>query len=205
MSPVYIFENRPLEGGRRGPKGRAESPTAIDQAGPINLTLLTFGGKIMEENERTAEAPADDSNYIEAIQELKENTVDKAKYEKLKEENKQLLNALVKGETIEQEKPIEAFDMHKEVDELLFGDNTNLEYITKALRIRQHLIDSGKEDPFITQDPTQGTPTEAQRQTAANVAQVLQEMVDFADGDAGVFNAEYQRRIKDPVIMPRAK
>ena len=159
----------------------------------------------MEENERTAEAPADDSNYIEAIQELKENTVDKAKYEKLKEENKQLLNALVKGETIEQEKPIEAFDMHKEVDELLFGDNTNLEYITRALRIRQHLIDSGKEDPFITQDPTQGTPTEAQRQTAANVAQVLQEIVDFADGDAGVFNAEYQRRIKDPVIMPRAK
>lgn len=205
MSPVYIFENRPLGGGRRGPKGRAESPTAIDQAGPINLTLLTFGGKIMEENERTAEAPAEDKDYIEAIQELKENSVDKAKYEKLKEENKQLLNALVKGETIEQEKPIEAFDMHKEVDELLFGDNTNLEYITKALRIRQHLIDSGKEDPFITQDPTQGTPTEAQRQTAANVAQVLQEMVDYANGDAGVFNAEYQRRIKDPVIMPRAK
>lgn len=205
MSPVYIFENRPLGGGRRGPKGRAESPTAIDQAGPINLTLLTFGGKIMEENERTAEAPAEDSNYIEVIQELKENSVDKKKYDKLKEENKQLLNALVKGETIEQEKPIEAYDMHKEVDELLFGDNTNLEYITRALRIRQHLIDSGKEDPFITQDPTQGTPTEAQRQTAANVAQVLQEIVDFADGDAGVFNAEYQRRIKDPVIMPRAK
>lgn len=153
----------------------------------------------------TATTPTDDSNYIEAIQELKENTVDKAKYEKLKEENKQLLNALVKGETIEQEKPIEAYDMHKEVDELLFGDNTNLEYITRALRIRQHLIDSGKEDPFITQDPTQGTPTEAQRQTAANVAQVLQEIVDYANGDAGVFNAEYQRRIKDPVIMPRAK
>ena len=42
------------------------------------------------------------SNYIEAIKEMKANTVDKQAYLKLKEENKQLLNSIVNGQSLEQ-------------------------------------------------------------------------------------------------------
>ena len=47
----------------------------------------------------------DSNHYIEAIKEMKANTVDKEAYLKLKEENKQLLNSLVNGEEIKGQEP----------------------------------------------------------------------------------------------------
>ena len=44
------------------------------------------------------------ANYIEAIKEMKANSVSKEAYVKLQQENKQLLNSLVNGQSIEVEK-----------------------------------------------------------------------------------------------------
>ena len=44
----------------------------------------------------------DSIDYIEAIKEMKQNSVTRESYDKLKSENKQLLDALVNGKEIQQ-------------------------------------------------------------------------------------------------------
>ena len=139
----------------------------------------------------------DNTNYIEAIKEMKANSVDKAAYLKLKEENKQLLNSLVNGQTIEQAPVKEEVN----VDELrnkMFSNNkkdmTNLEFVTDALKLRDALIEKGELDPFVPVG-NKIKPTDEDFAKAQKVAQVLQECVDYADGDSNVFTDELKRRI----------
>lgn len=142
--------------------------------------------------------------YIQAIEEMKASTVSKEVYNKLRAENKKLLEALVSGQelpTTPEEKP--------SIDELrkqLFdvdGNMSNLQYVETALSLRDSLIEAGERDPFLPYgdkvDITSDTIA-----TAEKVAAALKEMVDFAEGDSGVFTAEYQRRIKD-VAIPRGR
>ena len=88
-----------------------------------------------QENMRTEVEVVDNTDYIEAIQSLKQNSVDKAKYDALRLENKKLIQSLVNGEVVEN--PFEKKEVHRdeEIAQLrkeLFGDNnksmTNLEY-----------------------------------------------------------------------------
>lgn len=141
--------------------------------------------------------------YIAAIEELRASTVSRDAYNKLRNENKQLLDALVSGKEIPQE-PTKA----PSVDELrkkLFGgeDISNLEYVETALSLRNSLIEAGERDPFLPYGDKVDITSE-QIDTANKVAAGLQEMVDFAEGDSGVFSAEYQRRVKD-VAIPRGR
>ena len=54
-----------------------------------------------EEIKRNEEDVVDNTDYIAAIKELKENSVEKGKYDTLKAENKKLLDALVNGSDID--------------------------------------------------------------------------------------------------------
>lgn len=141
--------------------------------------------------------------YIAAIEELKASTVSRDAYNKLRNENKQLLDALVSGKelpTTPAEKP-----NISEMRAKLFGDSdmSNLEYIETALSLRDALIESGERDPFLPYGDKVDITTE-QIDAANKVAAGLREMVDFAEGDSGVFTAEYQRRVKDTSI-PRGR
>lgn len=54
----------------------------------------------------------DSNDYIEAIKEMKQNSVSKEAYEKLKKENKQLLDSIINGselntEHIKKEEPVD--------------------------------------------------------------------------------------------------
>ena len=142
-------------------------------------------------------------NYIEAIREMKENTVAKEAYEKLKEENKQLLQSLVKGETREAEQKAEPVDIDKVRNDLFTKDLSNLEYIKNALTLREELIKRGEKDPFLPYGKNI-LPTDEDIEKADKVASVLQECVDIADGNSDVFTTELQKRLVDP-ILPRRK
>lgn len=139
------------------------------------------------------------TDYIEAIKELKQNSVDRAEYDKLRAENKKLLDSIVNGQSIE----IEAKEPKKSLEELrdayLKEDQTNLEYITNTLNLRKALIEEGKPDPFLPIG-NQILPTDEDVATANKVAQVLQECVDYAEGDSAVFSNELQRRLVDVKI-----
>lgn len=156
-----------------------------------------------QENMRTEVEVVDNTDYIEAIQSLKQNSVDKAKYDALRLENKKLIQSLVNGEVVEN--PFEKKEVHRdeEIAQLrkeLFGDNnksmTNLEYWTKTLQLRRDLLEKGEEDPFVPQG-NKVSATAMDYEKAERVATVMQEMVDNADGDPNIFLNEYQRRVKD--------
>ena len=154
--------------------------------------------------------PAEDGaeDYVAAIAELRRTTVPMDDYNKLREEKRQLINALVSGKTPEglvpeEETAANPDDLRKK----LFGpdsDNlTNLEYVETALSLRDSLIGAGERDPFLPiGDKVQITSDTID--TAERVATVLRECVEFAQGDSGIFTAELQRRTKDTAI-PRAR
>ena len=142
----------------------------------------------------------DNTDYITAIKELKENSVDRSKYDQLKAENKRLLDSIVNGTDIGQVQPQEK----KSIDELrtayLKEDQTNLEFVQNTLALREALIEKGEPDPFLPIG-NKILPTDEDVATANRVAQVLQECVDYAEGDSDVFTNELQRRTVD-IPMP---
>lgn len=161
----------------------------------------------MEEylNNVSGEEMSNDSvDYISAINEIKANSVSKEAYEKLKADNKKLLDSLVSGKEldIEAAKPVD-------VDELrakLFGDNelTNLEYIDTALKLRAAVMERGELDPFLPVGAKVAI-TDADIETAERIAQELQDMVDIADGNNVIFNQEYQRRVSDSIATTASR
>lgn len=143
--------------------------------------------------------------YIAAIEEMKANTVSRDAYNKLRNENKQLLDALVSGKEITPQEPKNEPSI-AELRKKLFnvdGDMSNLDYVETALSLRNSLIEAGERDPFLPYGDKVDITSE-QIDLANKVAAGLQEMVDFAEGDSGVFSAEYQRRVKDTTI-PRGR
>ena len=142
-------------------------------------------------------------DYLATIQQLKQNSVDKAKYDALRLENKKLLDAVVNGQTVEVQSQVHKEDIQTLRNKVFNNpEQTNLEYITNALNLRNRLLEEGYEDPFVPQG-TKISATQADYDRANKVATVLQEMVDEADGDPNVFLNEYQRRVKDTSIKKR--
>ena len=160
----------------------------------------------MNENENTrvevVDNPESDTtqDYISAINEIKKNSVTRESYEKLKKENKQLLDTLVSGKELEITK-VEPKDINKLRQELFNKDGSmsNLEYVSKALELRDALIENGERDPFLPYGEKVNLTAE-HYDKAEQVASVLRDCVEFADGDSGIFTAELQRRTKD--VMP---
>ena len=137
-------------------------------------------------------------DYLAAINELKQNSVDRSKYEELRAENKKLLDSIVNGTEV----ALPAAEK-KSIEELranyLKEDQSNLEYITNALKLREALMAEGKPDPFLPVGE-QILPTDQDVAAAQKVADVLQECVDYAEGDSAVFTNELQRRLVDVKI-----
>lgn len=161
----------------------------IDESNNGNLTNVS-----QQENVN------DSTDYIEALKEMKQNSVTRASYEKVKAENKKLLEALVNGKDIEikKEEPVDINQLRKE----LFGRDkqlSNLEYVSTALKLREALIEQGERDPFLPCGEKVTLKAE-HFDKADEVAAVLKECVEFADGDSGIFTAELQRRTKE--VMP---
>lgn len=156
----------------------------------------------MEEKDLTSVSQQEEVNdsidYIEAIKEIKQNSVDREAYNKLREENKRLLNSLVNGESVDvkKEEPVNIDELR---DKLFNKESTNLEYISNALKLREELMKQGKPDPFLPAGKNI-IPTEEDIKTADRVAKVLQECVDYADGDSNVFTNELQRVTVDSVL-----
>lgn len=144
-----------------------------------------------------------ETNYIDTIKKLKANSVDKEEYNKVLEENKQLLNALTDGKNLETdstpEKPKVDIDaLRKE----LYGsdkDLSNLDYIQKTLTLRNDLIEKGEPDPFLPLG-SKIVPTDEDIACANRVADAFQHCIDYAEGDSEVFTNELQRIMVDVPI-----
>lgn len=164
----------------------------------------------MEEEKRIEQTNSSgtDTNqdYISAIKEIKENSVSKEDYLKVREENKKLLQSLVEGTgSVQSQEDVTPKPSVAELRSKLGKEElSNLDYITTSLQLRQELIDAGEKDPF-TPIGKNIVPTPYDVQEAQHVADVLQECVDIAEGDSDIFTNELQRRLVDSVPLKRKK
>ena len=135
----------------------------------------------------------DNTDYIAAIQELKQNSVEREKYDALRAENKKLLEAVVNGQSVEAEEVVQFRDPNEIRDELFNQEHNNLDYVKLMLELRSTLIAKGERDPFLPYG-AQITPTAEDYEKAEKVAQIYQECIDYADGDSKLFTQELMRR-----------
>ena len=150
----------------------------------------------------------EEQSAADIISEMRANTVSKDKYERVMEENRKLMKALANGEQIEVKAP-ETPDV-KELRTALYTEDvqhlTDLEMITKTLQLRKAIMDEGGEDPFVPQG-NKFVAEDSDYATAEKVADVLQQCVDYADGNNAVFVNELQRRTMDisPIATRKGK
>ena len=163
---------------------------------------------MLEEEKVSVTGTVEDNtqDYINAIKELKQNSVNRSEYEKLRAENKKLIDAVVNGQP-GQEEQVLVKHSKEQIDDLrndLFNsprELNNLEYITKAMELREALIENGEPDPFLPVGK-QISPTRDDLEGAEKVAQVYKECIEYAEGDSEVFTNELMRRTRD-VKLPR--
>ena len=161
-----------------------------------------------EEKEISVTGTVEDNtqDYLAAIKELKEKSVDRSEYDKLRAENKKLIDAVVNGQPGQEEQVVSKHSK-EQIDDLrndLFNsprELNNLEYITKAMELREALIENGEPDPFLPVGK-QISPTRDDIEGAEKVAQVYRECIEYAEGDSEVFTNELMRRTRD-VKLPR--
>lgn len=157
----------------------------------------------MEENLNSVTSEVEDMtpDYLATIKELKQNSVDRQKYDQLKAENKKLLDSIVNGQELDLPQESKKRSVDEIRSEMFKQDSglTNLQYIQDALELRSQLISEGKPDPFLPVG-NQIAPTDFDIATANKVAEVLQECVDYAEGDSAVFTNELLRRTVDVKI-----
>lgn len=161
-----------------------------------------------EEKEISVTGTVEDNtqDYINAIKDLKKNSVDRSEYEKLRAENKKLIDAVVNGQP-GQEEQVVVKHTKEQIDDLrndLFNsprELNNLEFITKTMELREALMENGEPDPFLPVGK-QISPTRDDIEGAEKVAQVYKECIEYAEGDSEVFTNELMRRTRD-VKLPR--
>ena len=142
-------------------------------------------------------------DYLTALQQLKESTVDRSKYEALRAENKKLIDAVVNGSSVDVGQPVQKESVEELRNKLFNTEHqTNLEYIDTALKLREAILEEGGNDIFVP-DSSQYSPTANDIATAQKVAAAFQSWVDEADGDPEVFRNCYIRGVKDVNIRKK--
>lgn len=149
------------------------------------------------------------ADYIEAINQLKQNSVSRNEYDALVAEKKQLLQSIVNGVQQTQEETQAAPDyeaIKKEARENLFGGKkelSNLEYCQNALNLREAVLETEGIDIFVGQGHNI-TPEQSDYEKAERVAAVMAECIEKAQGNSSIFTAELMARTKD-VSLPGAR
>ena len=161
-----------------------------------------------EENVNVVNVEDNTNDYIEQIKKLKESSVSKDDYDKLRLDNKRLIDALANGTQVEGvvEPKVSAVEKINELRTKLFSKGSNLdnlEYCKTAVELRDALIEKGERDPFLPFGHNV-IATDSDIETANRVATVMRECIDYADGDSDIFTNELQRRTVD-VVIPKKK
>ena len=126
-------------------------------------------------------------DYIAQIKNLKENSVSKDDYNKLKADNKKLIDALANGTQVEGvvEPKVSAIEKINNLRKELFGSESNsmndLDMVSKMLELRKEIIDNGGTDPFLPKGHKVRI-TDNDKECANRVARVLTECVEDAEG-----------------------
>lgn len=160
------------------------------------------------ENENVVTVEDNTNDYIDQIKRLKETSVSRDDYDKLKADNKKLIDALANGTQIEGkvEPKVSAVENINNLRKKLFSkgnDLNNLEYCDTAVKLRDALIENGERDPFLPFGHDV-VATDSDYESANRVSTIIKECIDYADGDSDIFTNELQRRTID-IVIPKKK
>ena len=135
---------------------------------------------------------------VQAINELKQNSVSKEDYNKVVAEKNKYLKALIDGNQVAEVQNKEPVDIDGLRRELFSGekDLTNLEYAKKALELRDAIIERDGVDIFVGRG-SKLTPTDEDYEAAQRVADGFQQCIDVAQGDSEIFTRELMRITED--------
>lgn len=136
----------------------------------------------------------DTNNYIEAIKEMKANSVSKDAYKKLQEENKKLLESLIAGETIEApkttvEEKVDLNELRKHLDEA----ESPIDYCKTSLKLHEETLKQLGYNDYLP-NGKKIRPTKEDEEKANLFIKEIKECIDYADGDDQLFIQELQRR-----------
>ena len=154
--------------------------------------------------ETTPEPIDTNADYIQALADMRANSVSREDYQKVKNENKQLLETLISGGQITPQTEPAKVDIDKIRKETLTTDCqlNSLKYWENVLTLRDTSIKETGKDPFVPQgSKILATPEDVE--VADRVARVVRECIDYADGDANIFQNELMRRTVDTGMMAR--
>lgn len=162
----------------------------------------------------TTNETVDANVYLQKLNELKQNTVAKADYEKLVKENETLANAIANNNYIMQEQvqPKEPVDLSKLRHQYFETDGNNYEKAKQALALRNAVLEQEGYDPFVPKKLDSGSHldeiTDAQWQQAMSngqkVADALQYCIDECDGDGSRFDGIFQSILAEDDVTVKA-
>lgn len=156
----------------------------------------------MSEEEREHQNPDNEpemtaNEYINQINNLRENTVSRQEYERIKNDNKELAKALINGTganipgiTKPEEKP-DLDDLRKKL--FTKKSKNDLEYFTNLLALRDGVMADGQPDPFLPIN-REFRATAQDEADAERIATQIKEAIEYADGDPAVFSNDLRRR-----------
>lgn len=153
----------------------------------------------MEEKEQSVtqqeNVEQDTNNYIEAIKEMKANSVSKDAYKKLQDENKKLLESLIAGETIEVpkttvEEKVDLNELRKHLDEA----ESPIDYCKTSLKLHEETLKQLGYNDYLP-NGKKIRPTKEDEEKANLFIKEVKECIDYADGDDQLFIQELQRRM----------
>lgn len=154
------------------------------------------------EKDKTTEQGNDETQkYIDAINEMKANSVPRSDYDKIRDENKKLLEAMVNGKTSESSSTEDTTKPTiQELRDKAYGKDaeklTDLEYVTTVLDLRDALLEEEGIDHMIPQGKKY-SPDYNDQFCAQKVYEGLRHCVEVADGDNDVFIQEITRITAD--------
>lgn len=145
--------------------------------------------------------PNDTQKYLDTINDLKKNSVSRAEYDKIRNENKTLLEAIVNGRTEDAAADTDTPTITtQELRNKLFGkaaeDLSDIEFIGGLVELRNRLLEEEGID--------YGAPTGSQLSADFNdthssqkVADAFAHCLEVADGDNDIFTQEITRITSD--------
>lgn len=145
-----------------------------------------------------------EENIVQALADLKRNSVSKEEYERVLKLNKDLVDQMVNEQEVETtvETNTNYDEIIKEAQTKLFSgdvDLNNLEFCETALQLRDAVLAKTGEDIFVGRGH-KISPDESDYEKAENVATVMRECIEYAQGDSAIFTMELQRRTNE--VLP---
>lgn len=159
---------------------------------------------MQEDNKRIEEEVVDNTDYIEAIKDLKQNSVAKEKYDTLRAENKKLLDAIVNGQDVsiptQEEQLGSRLEYYKAYKENNF--KTDLDYWKNMVNLRKATIKEYGADPCVTgnygltPDGNRIEPEYGEAEAIAETFDTIEQIIDESENNPAVFETLMQSAVK---------